>query len=1160
MKVFEKFPFKNSKRAKILSIVLILFVILGIAISVPSLARFMNRSSLVDTVVWDGSVASSYRKGSGSKEDPYLIANGSELAYFAQNLENTDYQGVYFKLANDIVLNDGVFSYQKESGLSLLKDSEVKSVDLSTGSGLHLFPEMKNFKGYFDGDSYRIYGLLILNSASEEVGLFHNLEGTIENLYVENAFVYGGHTTALLAVHAKNAVVRNTMIQGSVVGLDGVETVTKDISTHDVVISQKEEEEDYEVLLPSLSFVPSKITLSGSVQIDGEGSASILGQEVTDSFQVEVDPSLEKILLHTIGSSDTKFQFTNLSFHVEGEVGDAAGLVYDASSLTIENVVVKGDITSTSSAAGFVHSLLGDSTLVNSYNTASIHSESATGLIHQVYGQTNLSISMSYNRGVLDSTKQYGFLGNVSLTDGEVKIQNSFNTTDNYFLGSVQGVVSLENVFTSSLGVLEGEIQGEVSIVPNVLEEVPNHISYPLYVDSSDYSKDHTHAWVMSDGYPILYLDDSTSSIATINVGNNYSWNNVGYKLNPVKFSSAFAFQIEEADHLNPIKEQYYYLSHSRDALTQEEITSIQDWTPYTDIVEIDQEGIYVIYVKVVDYYEQVSYLNTDLIILDMSGSDITISYQDHTWNALSLDVHSLYASDDIEVTIDAYDDLSGVDTIEYYLSSEVLTKDDLDQLDEKEWIPYQDPIVISEEEKIVYVKVKDNCRYVTYANTDFLSVNGYRMTRIQAGDQVGEDSISVTDHSTVEVRYQFKGKLTSEKAYTHVFRTSESFPVGTILTLIDQQNHKVYQRTIEEELTEIPFTSFHEIGKVSKNDYWVEEDGVIQEEDYTLLLDFQGVEEELSQVRITLELSLEDEILLTTLPNTYKSFTVYPDMDSSVSLQSDYTSTLTYNVDQVYSIPFSLKLLTKSVAGIPVYDTNFAGRMLGVAIRLVDSKGQPVSSKNLKNLVFQIDGKKYSPGNDGVVRCNLENGLQDSLKTLTIETYQDHSSLESGTYQLQIGGYAAFGGMYDQNISYDLSIPVLVSNKKSEYPNFAVSLSNDMRILEQGEVVTIPISVLMNTTLQKPSVKVALYQKVHPSAYQREYELIDLQDSLVGYLNRYQDSIYESGISTNRSGQQTFSINLDTSKLKKNAYQFAFMLYDGDTKVAVIHKDILIR
>ena len=96
---------------------------------------------------------------------------------------------------------------------------------------------MKNFKGYFDGDSYRIYGLLILNSASEEVGLFHNLEGTIENLYVENAFVYGGHTTALLAVHAKNAVVRNTMIQGSVVGLDGVETVTKDISTHDVVIS-----------------------------------------------------------------------------------------------------------------------------------------------------------------------------------------------------------------------------------------------------------------------------------------------------------------------------------------------------------------------------------------------------------------------------------------------------------------------------------------------------------------------------------------------------------------------------------------------------------------------------------------------------------------------------------------------------------------------------------------------------------------------------------------------------------------------------------------------------------------------------------------------------------------------------------------------------------
>ena len=51
---------------------------------------------------------------------------------------------------------------------------------------------------------------------------------------------------------------------------------------------------------------------------------------------------------------------------------------------------MKGDITSTSSAAGFVHSLLGDSTLENSYNTASIHSESATGLIHQVVRQIYL--------------------------------------------------------------------------------------------------------------------------------------------------------------------------------------------------------------------------------------------------------------------------------------------------------------------------------------------------------------------------------------------------------------------------------------------------------------------------------------------------------------------------------------------------------------------------------------------------------------------------------------------------------------------------------------------------------------------------------------------------------------------------------------------------
>ena len=45
--------------------------------------------------------------GSGTEDDPYLISNGSELAYLAQQVNSgNSYENVHFKLTNDIYLND----------------------------------------------------------------------------------------------------------------------------------------------------------------------------------------------------------------------------------------------------------------------------------------------------------------------------------------------------------------------------------------------------------------------------------------------------------------------------------------------------------------------------------------------------------------------------------------------------------------------------------------------------------------------------------------------------------------------------------------------------------------------------------------------------------------------------------------------------------------------------------------------------------------------------------------------------------------------------------------------------------------------------------------------------------------------------------------------
>ena len=50
------------------------------------------------------------------------------------------------------------------------------------------------------------------------------------------------------------------------------------------------------------------------------------------------------------------------------------------------------------------------------------------------------------------------------------------------------------------------------------------------------------------------------------------------------------------------------------------ELNEITDWEKYENIVEINNEGIYTIYAKVISSNERVTYLNTDLIMFDLTS------------------------------------------------------------------------------------------------------------------------------------------------------------------------------------------------------------------------------------------------------------------------------------------------------------------------------------------------------------------------------------------------------------------------------------------------------------------------------------------------------------------------------------------------------------
>ena len=224
---------KLKKIPKIKYISVLLLIVLAITVTFPTLARYKNRLDL-ETILknnqaWDGTVATGYHKGSGEIDDPYIISTPNELAFFQVKLQTENYAGKYFKLSNDIIINSGTFSYENNKVKYTVDTTEMYLKEYTTElyqttdesqttiNSINSFSSLDNFAGHFDGDSYRIYGLYMTSTSLENLGLFSNLSGTVENLYLENTMIYGGSATAALASTSTNASINNVFVKGNVI-------------------------------------------------------------------------------------------------------------------------------------------------------------------------------------------------------------------------------------------------------------------------------------------------------------------------------------------------------------------------------------------------------------------------------------------------------------------------------------------------------------------------------------------------------------------------------------------------------------------------------------------------------------------------------------------------------------------------------------------------------------------------------------------------------------------------------------------------------------------------------------------------------------------------------------------------------------------------------
>ena len=1056
---------KLSKNRKIICLVFSIIFILLLSFSLPTFARFKNRISSYSNV-WNGTVATRYKSGDGTVDDPYIISNGEELAYFASQLESNDYEGVYFKLSNDILLNEGLFKYEDDLIEYIIDDdtyyiSDDHYYDSSDYLGeqvgsINIFPSLSSFKGFFDGNYHTIFGYYSSGS------LFSDLSGEVTSLYIENAFVMSSGNAGVLS---------DSIIDGSI----------------------------------------SNVLVDGYI--------------VSDTFDLEVNDVTNLL-------SD----YDALEYNVLGGIAaysDGSSFVNCVSKVNIFGGFLSGGII------GYGD----DSSLVNSYYTGSIDSYSSNS-IGVLKG--NSVIDKIYNTGTING----GLIG--YLIEADVDISNSFITTDNdLVLDVIDSVVdSTDNYYVYPD---RGDTIDSTLVDVSALKDKNFLSGYSEFVSFDDLDINPFNDWVFEDEmYPVLFIDDIIDSYSELHL-NSFTWNSYSSNLDLININTNITFMIEDVDDIH-ITDKYYYISNSHTPLSKSDLANVT-WVPYSDIVRITDEGFYVVYVKLVDNNDNISYINSDLLVLDITGSDIEISAFGNQWSGLNSG--EVFVDHSFNLSVSATDDLSGVKAIEYYLSNSIIN-----DMNSVTWVNYNGPISVSNVgEYVLYVKVTDGCDFVTYSSTPVIVYDGYVISNFAP---LGGSGNSITSNSSIsfDVSYSNNKSL----SLTHYLVSSVLFPRNTSITMIDRINNNVYSYVVnsnerfgfdENGYASYPLSLFKLKGKLASAYY---SDSSVSNESFSFIIDFSQTNiSSNSNVSIYLEGINNDVVLRSTLNKGLFNISNDRTLRLSHTISTDYNSSITYNSDSQTDI-----LINSYVSYDSYFDTSYFGKKIGLSIKVVDGTGNIIDSNSLKNMTFMVDDNVYLPDSDSIIRVNLDTNSSSS-NVLSVITHQGLSSLREGTYYIKIDPYSSYDGkFYDSVLSGSIMIPLIVSSGYSNYIySFDVLIDSDSRIIDKGDIANLSFNILADG-LENPNIKVSMFEKDELTAYNQDYSLIDLALYTSDSLDRYIDSVYyvsRNAILYSTNNQyNVFNLNLDTSLLDKTSYKFVFDLYEGNVMVGSISKYIIVR
>ena len=456
--------------------ILSLLVTMGLAASLVPVSVFAD-----GTEVWDGSVAESFAGGKGTKDDPYQIANGSQLAYFAKKVNAEEYgekyADTYFELTEDIDLGGKEWTPVGETVADLIMGGHEYFV----------------FSGNFDGNGYTIKNLTIGTETSpysgDVCGLFGATSGTIEDVVLENVsinYVGGNHSSGYgfrmggaLVGYSMGDIVNCTVIgldmkagsDGSYVALNSIGGLVGiqdgDTTVSHSRVSGKIEESTKKGNVGGFVGTLAKGSSAKycgadvSVEVTGNGRGIAVGGFVGIGNGVTIDETLIENCYATGNITGAEY---------------AGGFVGNISGLNISNCYAKGDVSNSFVGASFMGT---DAASNNYYGT--VKNCYATGLVSDISSSAYaFAMQDTMNRSTIQNC-YYNIQNTAKNTESAASFTIDDMKTDS-FLNVLNGSSNVWNKRDNDTPACGAE-PADYSNVYEVLGNIPADLS--IYTDES---------------------------------------------------------------------------------------------------------------------------------------------------------------------------------------------------------------------------------------------------------------------------------------------------------------------------------------------------------------------------------------------------------------------------------------------------------------------------------------------------------------------------------------------------------------------------------------------------------------------------------------------------------------------------------------------------